>query len=203
MASNHQLEVIVKYENCSTHLLGGAVIEMLNRGLFDRIIGGCIRKIVRGLDKLDQTYGLAYEDLMQIGRIEVIKAIEEYNPRKGKNFVSFAWLKVKSQIIKELTYLEAEKRDTKNTISYNAKTDEGTEILSLFEDKKNNVEKYVVNKVTIEQLLERVNEYQKTVILYRLKGYTFPEIADLLGKKSYKQTHQAYTLGIKKMIKGA
>lgn len=203
LADNNQLDTIIKHEyDCSPSLLEGAVIEMLNRGLFDRIIADCIHSIFKDVKKTEQIHGVGLEDFLQIGRIEVLNALRKFSPKRNKNFMSFVYLKVKGELINQIVALESQKRDNRKVSSYNKQID-GTEIMEFFSDRKSNVERYVVNKVLIEQLLERVNEHQKKVIAYWLQGYTFKEISELMGRGTLSTMHQAYTFAIKKMRKGA
>lgn len=203
-ADNNQLDIIIKHEyDCSPSLLEGAVIEMLNRGLFDRIIAECIYYVMKDVKKVEQTHSIGLDDFLQIGRIEVLNALKLFNPSRKKNFMSFVYLKVKSELIKQIEFLEAQKRDNRKVSSYNQETSDGTEFIEFFTDKKLNVEKYVISKVTIEQLLQRVNKHQKQVLLYRMQGYTFKEIAHMLGRGNDRTMHQAYKLAVEKMRKGA
>lgn len=202
-ASDNQLNIIIKYEyDCPLPLLEGAVIEMLNRGLFDRIIAECIHFITKDIKKVEQVHCVGFDDFLQIGRIEVLKALKLFNPKRGKNFMSFVYLKVKSEIIKRIEALEAQKRDSRKVSSYNQQTEDGTEFVEFFSSRIN-VEKYVINKVLLEQLLNKVNPHQRSVLTLKLKGYTFVEISEILGRGNYKSMHQAYKLALGKMRKGA
>jgi RNA polymerase sigma factor (sigma-70 family) len=145
------------------------------------------------IEKVEQIHKVSLEDFMQIGRIEVLKALETFESGRC-TFSSYVYMKIKSRVIKELQSLEAEKRDNRKTT--------GTELIQLYAD-ITNVEKYVVNKILVEQLLSNINEHQKTVLFYRLQGYTFKEISALLGRGSFSTMSQAYNLAIKKMRKGA
>lgn len=204
LATDRQLQVIVDYESdCPAHLLSGAVSEMLNRGLFDRIIAGCIHKTIEDVDRFQQVYHLDMDDLMQIGRIEVLNSLDGYKSDRGKRFSSFCYLNIQREILNIITILKAKKRDTSKTISLNKATDEGKEILNFVADPKHNVEKYVINKVTLEQMLKRVTKHEKKIMFYRLQGYTFDEISSLLGRGTYKSVFGSYKYAISKMIKGA
>lgn len=203
IATDQQLIIITTYEyDCSPSLLRGAVIEMLNRGLFDRIIAKCVHTFVN-LEMMERLHKISVEDFMQIGRIEVLKGLEEFDPSRGKNFMSFVFMKVKSQLIKEVTALSTIKRDCSNVMSYHQEMDQGNTFEQFLPDHKTNVEKYVVNKVTVEQLIKRLNKHQKKVILYRLQGYTFKEISEIFGRGTDRNMHQSYMRAIEKMRKGA
>lgn len=204
IATDKQLLTIVKFDqDCPHSLLSGAVTELLARGLFDRFIADCIHRVTGNIETVQHVHMVGLDDFMQIGRMEVIHALDDYDNTKGKAFTSFAYLKIKHRIIKEMEYLEAQKRDSRKVFSYHNETSEGTEIIELMIDRTNDVERYVINKVTVEQLLKRVNRHQRNVILHRLKGYTFAEISKLLGRGNDRTMFQAYKLGLQKMRKGA
>ncbi|MFE8704118.1 hypothetical protein ACFYKX_26475 [Cytobacillus sp. FJAT-54145] len=203
LATDEQLVTIAKYDNDLPHsLLGEVVEEMLNRGLFDRIIRDCINVVIKNTQRMERIYQVSVEDFLQIGRIEVLSALKSFKRDKGMNFISFVFLKVRSQLGKEIVFLESKKRDHRVCMSYNNETDEGTEMIE-FLPSKVNVENYVVNKVTFEQLLKRANKHQQRVVLLRMQGYKFAEIAHLLKRGTGKSMQQAYRIAQDKMRKGA
>lgn len=204
LATNKQLNVIITHEyDCSPELLRGAVLEMLNRGLFDRVISRVVHLITCNVRKTAQIHGYAIEDFLQLGRMEVLAAIEKFDPTKENNFMSFLYMKVKNIVIQKMQYLEAQMRDNRLVESYNIELEDGTEVVEFINDNKTNVEKYVIDKLTVEQLLVRLNPHQRKIILYRMQGYKFEEISEMLGRGSMKSMSQAYRLGIKKMRMGA
>lgn len=202
-ATDNQLWTIVNHDlDCPRSLWSGAVLEMVNRNLFDYLIADAIHHCMN-VQVVDELYKMSADDFMQIGRLEIFKNFHRFNPNKGRKLTTFLYLIVKHELIRQMTALGAVKRDARNNISIQRKTAEGTQYEVFLPDKKIDVERYVVNKVTLEQLLKRVNKHQRTVLYYRLQGYTFEEISQLLGRGNVKSMHQAYTLAIKKMKKGA
>jgi RNA polymerase sigma factor (sigma-70 family) len=202
-ASNEQLWTIIKYDykECPPSLLRGVALELLNRNLFDRLIRGVINKTVR-YKYTEKRCGIGLEDLLQIGRMKVYKAIDQFNPKRGSSFTSFIYLAVKSEFQKVLITVQTQKRDNSNEMSYQNKMEEDKEYEIFLRD-QTNVEKYVINKVTLEQLLSRVNKHRKTVIYYHLQGYSFEEISKILGRGTRATMHQAYKLAIEAMREGA
>lgn len=203
LATDNQLLTIIKHDkDCPHSLLSGAVLEVLNRGLFDQVIGDCLRRVIKNIKKFEQVHQVSSQDFMQMGRIFVLEALKRFKANKNKSFMSFVFLRVKHEFIKQVIHIEAQKRDNRKVCSYQVQTEQGDEIGDFFPSKVN-VETYVVNKVTLEQLLKRVNDHQRKVILYRLQGYTFTEISKLLNRGSLNTMEQAYRYGIEKMRKGA
>lgn len=202
-ASDQQLDVIIKNEyDCSPSLLRGAVLEMLDRGLFDRMIADITHKITCNVKKAEQIHGIGMEDFLQIGRMEVLFSLEKFDSTKKTNFLSFLYLKVRNIIAKTMQHVEYQKRDNRKVSSLNIELDDGTEIIEFINDNKTNVEKYVLNKVMLEQLIKKVNKHQKIVLSYRLQGYQFAEISKILGRGNDRSMYQAYMNAIKKMKKG-
>jgi RNA polymerase sigma factor (sigma-70 family) len=202
LATNNQLNIIIKHEyDCSPSLLRGAVVEMLNRGLFDKIIAKVMYSTL-DTKQLDRVFSVGEEDLMQIGRWEVIKALDTFNQSKGKNFLSYVYQNIKCELMNEVTTLFAAKRDCSKTTSYNKEMTKGVTLEVFLPDKKQNVEKYVINKLTVEQLMEKLNDYQKKLIAKKLEGYTYQEMGEMFGK-NYRTIHVNVKKALDEMRKGA
>lgn len=188
LATDKQLNIIVTHEyDCSPSLLRGAVLEMLDRGLFDKIIAKVMYTTV-DTKQLDRVFSVGEDDLMQIGRWEVIKALDTFNQSKGKNFISYIYQNIKCELMNEVTTLFAAKRDCSKTTSYNRELAKGVTLEMFLADKKHNVEKYVINKITVEQLMENLSDYQKKLIAKKLEGYTYQEMGEMFGK-NYRTIH--------------
>ena len=204
IATDHQLLTIIKHEkDLPSSLLRGAVIEMLNRGMFDTLIAERVRKVFPDIQKTEQKQKMDLEDFLQIGREHIFKALETYNPKRGMNFFSFVYMRVNSEMHKLLATLNYQKRDASKLVSMNNKTDEGKEYAEFFRDPYVDVEKYVIDKVLSEELLSKVNDYQRQVVLYRLQGYELKEIVNFLGKGTVKTLSVTYKRAIENMRKGA
>jgi RNA polymerase sigma factor (sigma-70 family) len=202
-ATKTQLETIIKYEfTCSHSLLVGAVNELLNRNSFDALIAKAIRLVVH-VPTFEVKQKINMDDLLQVGRMTVFKVMKRFNAAKSNSLLTFLFVTVKQEIIRVVQSAEASIRDGRKTVSHQKETATGEEIGFFFKDPKVNVEKFVVNKVTIEQLLSRVNPHQRRVVIYRLQGYKFDEIAKILGRGTVKSIHASYHDAIGKMKKGA
>lgn len=204
IATTNQLEVIMKHDsNCPLSLLRGAVSELLNREYFDRMINEIIHFVIKDTKRVDEVFKIEVADWMQIGRLHVYKAIDRFKGDKGTNFFSFVYRIVKHELIKEVVFMQAKKRNTTKTVSYQNETDRGTEFEKFLIDRSRNVERYVVNKLTIEGMLNKVNKHQCRVLLLWLRGYNFCEISEMIGHGTGKTISKSYKSAIEKMRKGA
>jgi RNA polymerase sigma factor (sigma-70 family) len=202
-ATDNQLWTIIKHDNdCPLSLLRGAVIEMLNRNLFDRIILHAALRVIK-IDIVEKLYKMSKDDFLQIGRLEIFKRIQNYQYGKGQTVTSFIYMLVKHEMIKVLDKLEAKKRDNRKDISMESKLEDGKDFGVFLHDQKMNVEKYVINKLTVEDLLQKVNKHQRKVLYYRMQGYEFHEISELMHRGSAGSMSQAYRLALKKLRKEA
>ncbi|MGE7650510.1 sigma-70 family RNA polymerase sigma factor [Peribacillus frigoritolerans] len=202
-ATNEQLETITKHDpNCPIPLLRKVVEEMLNRNLFDRVIVSCFKSAVGNIERMKEVYKLDMEDFLQIGRMEIFRAVDRFDADRGMTFSSFIFMVVNHEFGKFITILTAKKRDLCNEFSYHAETNSETELIDFF-TANTNVEKYVINKIMIELLIERVTKHQKEVILLKLEGYNDVEIGERLGGISHQAVGQAYTRAVNNMRKGA
>lgn len=201
-ATNQQLETIVKHDkDLPSSLLREAVLEMLNRGYFDRLINKIIYTTVN-VRQLDRVFSVGEDDLMQIGRWEVVKALETFDPQRGQNFLSFAYQTIKCELLNQVTVLSSAKRDCSKTISYQKENAKGVALEYFLRDKHQNVERYVINKITVESLMEQLSEKEIKMIEYRMNGYTYPEIGEVFGK-NYRTIHRSIKEAYKKMRIGA
>lgn len=202
IATDNQLLTIIKHEkDLPSSLLRGAVIEGLNRGIFDKVLAKVMYTTVNP-EQLDRTFGIGEDDLLQIGRIEVIKALDTFDGTKGKNFMSFVYQSVKCEFLNQVTVLYAAKRDCSKTISYNKESTSGVTLEYFLPDKNQNVERYVINKITVESLMEQLSDKEMKMIEYRMNGYTYPEIGEVFGK-NYRTIHRSIKEAYKKMRIGA
>lgn len=202
LATNKQLEAISKHDSdCPPSLLGEVVHEMLNRNLFDSMINRCFQMVFGSIKRIKELYKMDLEDFLQIGRTSIFEAIKRFIPGKGKAFSSFAFMVVKHKFCKYIAYLEAEKRDQRNEFSWND-TEEGLDLIDIVTNHIN-VEKYVINKVTIENLLNQIGGRQRQIVELFIKGYTGVEIAEMTGSGSTQSVNKSYHVALQKMRRGA
>ncbi|WP_342615048.1 sigma-70 family RNA polymerase sigma factor [Peribacillus frigoritolerans] len=202
LATNQQLKAITKHDSdCSPSLLREVVEEMLNRNLFDRMISSCFQAVFGSVKRMTEVYKIDLEDFLQIGRTCVFEAIKSYKPGKGKAFSSFAYVAIKNKFCEFIRNLERAKRDQRNEFSWND-TVNGLDLIDIVINHIN-VEKYVINKITIEILLNKLTKRQRQIVDLFLQGYNFEETAEILGCKGKgRSLNKTYNDAIKKMRKG-
>lgn len=203
LATEKQLEAIAKHDpDCSPSLLREVVEEMLNRNLFDRMINQCFQTVFGSVKRMNEVHSLELEDFLQIGRTSVFEAIKKFIPGKGKAFSSFAYMVIKQKFVECIKFLEAAKRDQRNEFR-EIETEEGLNILDLMPSYIN-IEKYVIKKITLENLLKKLTKRQRQIVDLFLQDYNFDEIAEILGSKGKgRSLNKTYNDAIKKMRKGA
>src|SRR5690606_11437907 len=128
----------------------------------DKVIHKCMKIIIKKyLVALKDFQKVEFADLMQIGRMNIYKSLRHFKSDKGANFFTFAY---KAALQGFMAYRDKFERWVdfeKGMNSYHNDCGEDMTFEDVLNDRKQNVEKFVVAKVTIEQLLKRVNPYQK------------------------------------------
>lgn len=126
----------------------------------------------RGLQRAD------WEDLLQVGKIGLLKAIRNFDPSKGYSFSTFAVSCIKWEAWAHLRNLKDLRRVRQfHFLSLERSlTDEGDSsfrnIISADDD---------VTAVMVDEFLQRLPKREKTLVLYRLRGATQSEVAKRLG----------------------
>lgn len=200
-ATNEQLETIIRYDNTiPNHLLVGVVEEVLNRNLLDNYIAKIIRTVIKGVDKVEKIYQMSMDDFLQLGRTKVYELAKEFDSTKGVTFTTFIYKPLANRYMKWIEKETAEKRDESKVISYSLLDNTGKELVDGFIDYRTNVERYVVNKLFVEQVLNqsRLSSRQKEVLEYRLQGLKNEEIAKKIGA-GFKSVSKSYYTAIEKI----
>ncbi|MFE3973168.1 sigma-70 family RNA polymerase sigma factor [Peribacillus sp. YIM B13481] len=166
------------------------------------MINNCFQTVFGSIRRISEVYKMDLEDFLQIGRTCVFEAIKSYKPGKGKAFSSFAFVAIKNKFCEFIRNLEREKRDQRNEISWSF-VNEGLDLINLLES-PTNVEKYVIKKITLENLLNTLTKRQREIVDLFLLDYNFEEIAEILGSKGKgRSLNKTYNDALKKMRKGA
>lgn len=184
-ATNDQLWSIAEHDNsCPSHLLRGAVIEMIQRKMWNSIIVYAGKKAYRNVNyTLKYGLKLTYEDLLQIGYIEIIRIIDTFKQgmRTFKTYV----------IMCLITKFKKMKRDAETD---RRKANIGTKDVGRLDEKLQerifhssvNVERFVINKIMLEDGWINLREVERQAILLEQEGYEQYEISKLLGfNKTY------------------
>ncbi|WPX08134.1 sigma-70 family RNA polymerase sigma factor [Anaerocellum danielii] len=132
-----------------------------------------------------------YEDLLQEGYIGLLQAAKNFNTNLGVSFVTLAfyWVQrnmsryiLKNSSVKISTHMRLSDIPAVASLDAPVEADEGKKIClgdTLHGD--DSVEREVEFKVMLEKVVEVLNEEEKKVLLLRIQGYTFKQIAEKLG----------------------
>lgn len=155
----------------------------------DKLIIGNIKLVLRVINNAKiMDYAYDYDDLLQIGIIGLIKAIDSYDYHKGYTFATYA-LRI---IQNEINMLWRKWKHYNNIISLNDvcyTNDEGNELTleDTIPDEKSFEEDllYQSQLMLIDEMLDSLPERDKTIVCMRfgLRGYTKlkqREVADIL-----------------------
>ncbi len=150
------------------------------------------KPLVRKIAKTDafKISGGDHEDLLQEGMIGLMKAIKNYDPRKGASFFTFAALCIRGQMINAV---EASNRDKNIALNsyislYESTNEDGEAKLmdSVDELMTRSVEDVVIDIATARELDRRIHmelsDFEVRVYEMRMTGMEYTEIAAQLGK---------------------
>lgn len=134
-------------------------------------------------------HGLEKDDLLQIGRIGLFKAAQEYDSTKGTEFQTHAINRIRYSVITlgkkySLRSLNTQTYQLANIVSIETptKTDEGEEA-SLHDVLECDSEAYLDAEmgVALNRLSGVLPKRTMSIIKLRLKGYSYSEISKVLG----------------------
>jgi len=141
-------------------------------------------------------HGIEINDIMQEGYIGLEEAIKNFNEDDNTTFYTFAVLCINRQIINYLRKCTRGKNKILNdaisideTVEKNFKDD--------FDIEMNFISKDIMNDIT-----DKLTEFEYNVLKFRLDGYSYEEIAKLLNKniKAIYNTFQRIKDKVKKII---
>ena len=199
-ATNKQLNNIINFDkDIPTHLLGGIVLEMVKRRLWDKIINYSANKAYHNADYvMKHILKIDNEDLIQIAHIELTEIVKTF--KQGmRSFGSYAIMCLIGKFCVIRDYAEREKRQSDlNTSDID---DLPLRIQNTVFQSSTNIENYVINKITIEDAWNVLKEVEKKLIILEQMGYTQEEAAEMVGynkrsgnvllKRAYKKLREA------------
>lgn len=182
-ATNKQLMTIAKYDNSiPTELLGGLAEETIKRRLWDGIITFAGEKAYKDLEHVrNNILRMDKDEFIHCAHIEIMRITKEFKPGM-RSFMSFVVMCLISRFKKMLRAEDAEMR--RANIGASDVNTLPTDIQERIFCSPLNVEKYVINKITIEEVWDVLREVEKQAILLNLYGYPQNEISLMLGFKS-------------------
>lgn len=131
-------------------------------------------------------YGYEVEDLIQIGSIALINAVNKYDCDKNIPFTSYAKRAIQNSLNKELRKFVGKKDNEKFSCSLNSSNNHGIEIIEALVSEKN-VEGTAILKEEIALLkvaLNKLSSREKEIIdWFYFRQRTLKEYADLKGLK--------------------
>lgn len=133
-----------------------------------------------------------YDDLVQEGYCGLLQAADKYNTGLGVSFVTLAfyWVKrnmdrfiIKSSSVKVSAHVKLSDIPKVASLDAPVENSNGDKEICLGDtlQSNNNVESEVEFKIMLEKIIETLTEEEKKILLLRVKGYTFKQIADELG----------------------
>jgi RNA polymerase sigma factor (sigma-70 family) len=182
LASDKQLRMIAQYDpDCSPSLLEGLAIEMIRRRLWDGIIMYAAKQTYFNVVETYTTkLQMNYEEFIHVSHIHILMMVERFQPGR-RNFKSYVIMCLISYFKHIRRDAEAQKRKanlfTENVDGLDPKLQE-----SMFQSPMN-VEKYVIDKIMLEEYLKPLREVERQALYLEAMGYTQYEIATQLGFK--------------------
>jgi len=119
---------------------------------------GLVVKTARGI----YVKGQEFQDLIQIGRLSIIKAVNMFDDSKGKGFTSY----VKNAIIKNFYYLIRGTVKTASCCSLNSLNSQGIEIMECIVSEENVEEQIIENEeaAALNRALRELSEKEREII---------------------------------------
>jgi RNA polymerase sigma factor (sigma-70 family) len=185
-ASKEQIWTILKADaDCPLPLMEGAFQEAVNRGMVRQFIKSVIAK--RGINE-ETRYKLHmdFEDLLQIGYIAALSAMNDYEPSKG-TFTNLLFMKIHQAYGMLFKSINVKKRKGEEMSYQKLILGESINHNETFEDflidHKKSVEKIVIEKLELEERLSRCKPIQQETFKRYMLGYTLTEIAEQMNTK--------------------
>jgi RNA polymerase sigma factor (sigma-70 family) len=180
LATDEQLKTIVQSDkDCPSSLLEGVAIEMIKRELWKGYIFYAAKQSFFDIKAtILYTLQMSIEEFIHINHIEILNIAKKFQPGKI-SFKSYVILCLSTRCKQLKRDAEAVKRKA------NLYTEEVSTLDPKLQDRifrsPVNVEKYVIDKITLENYLSQLNEIERKALYLEAMGYTQFEIAEQLG----------------------
>lgn len=179
LATDEQLKIIIRYDiDLPTHLLSGLVTEMIKRDLFGGMILKAIKKRFSVLSIACRVLNTTREELFQVLHIEIWESVKKFVPGKSP-FAFYMYLALVSKLRDwEKGFSFGRKAVLHHSVSTQEKVAENLRYEDCLTDGMN-VERTVINRITFQEKLSVLTDYEKQTFLLYLKGYSFAEIGEM------------------------
>lgn len=193
-ATNQQIRAIVESDGrCPADLLHQAVEEAIRRNIFFPYMMTIIQKRI-SREYSENIMKTTFEDIVQVFNAKAFEALKWYKP--GNNgFLSF-WARFMIRTLKDMVRDSKAWKRQGEVVSM-----DDTDITYIHIKSDTNIERMVLNRLTIAGLLSRLSSLEKEIVIMRDKGYRFSEIGKELGFTG-PYMHKAYNRALKKMREG-
>ena len=174
-ATNDQLMTILRHDHSiPNNLLKQVLEEAINRRLLKGYAIDNITKFYGDVRPFMQQFNVTMDDLIQIAYMAILKAAETFKEGKA-GFTTWLALPIKGALYTFTRDNKAEKRVVE-LVSINAPVHEELTLGDMLPSRIS-VEKQVIRKIRVEELLNNVDEQRREVVWLYMQGYTFGEIA--------------------------
>lgn len=166
----------------------------------ENIVQGMIFKVLPRPKEFASRYGIGFDDLVQIARLALWEALRTYDADRGDmTLESFACYVIRNRLE---SYIDKLKRYARRNGNYpgslNEKLESGDEVGELHPSPIN-VERAALRSVILDEAVRPFTQRQREIFSLRLKGFSYQEIADLLGLKSCGDLHTQLERAVKKI----
>lgn len=125
-------------------------------------------------------FKFGYDDIFQVGCIGLIKAVQDFDVHKGYKFSTYAYIKIKGEI---LSFLRKRNSEFTLSLDYMIKSPSDNRKMSFSEIVSNdfNLEEYMSLKIDLMNCIHKLPEMYRKVLLLKMEGLKQREIAECIG----------------------
>lgn len=155
----------------------------------EKIVGTTLRRSFPNYQTFAKTHGLDRDDLLQLGKIGLYKAAQDYNPNKKASFKTYAIKIIRFTIITESKKYSLNNKTNRTneladkvSMEYPLASTDG-EVVDLHDvvEAKNDAFDEIELEMMLQKVSDVVSEDVVETVKMRYQGYTFKEIGDSLG----------------------